>query len=71
MAKKYDLIIVGGGPCGLMAGRVAGENGLKVAVLDRKTEIWRNRRFDGGVVGINEYTFGQLALFNPRLLSPL
>jgi len=66
MAKKYDLVIVGAGPCGLMAGRVASENGLKVAVLDRKTEIWRNRRFDGGVVGINEYTFGQLALFNPR-----
>lgn len=66
MAKKYDLLIVGGGPAGLMAGRVAGENGLKVAVLDRKKEIWKNRRFDGGVFAINEYTFGQLALFNPR-----
>jgi len=66
MAKKYDLVIVGGGPAGLMAGRFAGENGLKVVVLERKKDICKVRRFDGGVFAINEYVFGQLALYNDR-----
>lgn len=66
MAKKYDLVIVGGGPAGLMAGRTAGENGLKVVILERKKDICKVRRFDGGVFSINEYTFGQLALYNDR-----
>jgi digeranylgeranylglycerophospholipid reductase len=66
MTKKYDLVIVGAGPAGLMAGRTAAENGLKVVILERKTDICKVRRFDGGVFAINEYTFGQLALFNER-----
>ncbi len=66
MAKQYDLVIVGAGPAGLMAGKVAAENGLNVVVLERKTDICKVRRFDGGVFAINEYTFGQLALFNER-----
>lgn len=66
MAKKYDLVIVGGGPAGLMAGRTAGENGLKAVILERKKDICKVRRFDGGVFAINEYVFGQLALYNDR-----
>ncbi len=37
MAKKYDLVIVGAGPGGAMAAKTAGENGLKTAILERKT----------------------------------
>jgi len=37
MAKKYDLIVVGGGTSGLEAARTAAENGLKVALLEMKT----------------------------------
>jgi len=33
MAKIYDLVIVGAGPAGAIAARVAGENGLKTALL--------------------------------------
>ena len=37
MTKKYDLVIVGAGPGGAMAAKTAGENGLKTALLERKT----------------------------------
>jgi len=37
MTKKYDLVIVGAGPSGAMAAKTAGENGLKTAILERKT----------------------------------
>ena len=47
MEKHYDLIIIGGGPAGLMAARVAGENGISTALLERKTDITRVRRVDG------------------------
>jgi len=36
---KYDLIVVGGGPGGLMAAKTAAEDGLKVLLIERKKEI--------------------------------
>jgi digeranylgeranylglycerophospholipid reductase len=36
---KYDLIIVGGGPGGLMAAKTAAEDGLKVILIERKRNI--------------------------------
>ena len=38
MAKHYDLIVVGGGTSGLEAAKTAAQNGLTVALLERKTE---------------------------------
>ena len=37
MAKKYDLVVVGGGTSGLEAAKTAAQNGLKVALLERKS----------------------------------
>ena len=39
MAKKYDAIIIGGGPNGLTAGAYLSKAGMKVLVLDRKCEM--------------------------------
>ena len=38
MAGKYDLIVVGGGTSGLEAAKTAARNGLKVALIERKTD---------------------------------
>ena len=67
MARKYDLVIVGAGPAGLMAAKAAGENGLKTALLERKTDITKVRRIDGGgLTPINEYMCGEILTFSPQ-----
>ena len=38
MTHRYDLIVVGAGPAGLAAAQAAGQHGLDVALLERKTE---------------------------------
>jgi len=67
MGKKYDLVVVGAGPAGLMAAKVAGENGLTVALLERKANITNINRVDGGALSpMNEYMFGQTMTFSPE-----
>lgn len=39
MSQRYDLIVVGAGPAGLMAAKTAGEMGLKTALIERKEHI--------------------------------
>lgn len=43
---KYDLIVIGGGPAGLMAAKTAAEDGLKVLLIERKKDITSTNRTD-------------------------
>ena len=36
MKASFDLIVIGAGPAGLAAAKTAAENGLSVALLERK-----------------------------------
>jgi flavin-dependent dehydrogenase len=44
MAKRYDLIVAGGGPGGLMAAKTAAEDGLKVLLIERKKDLTKIHR---------------------------
>jgi flavin-dependent dehydrogenase len=57
MKKKYDLVIVGAGPAGAAAAKTAGENGLKVAVLDRKTNPAVFKRGDSQLFASDSHFF--------------
>jgi len=67
MTKHYDLIVVGAGPAGLAAAQAAGQHGLNVALLERKTDITSlNRSCGQSLVSMNDYYFGDLAYYNNK-----
>lgn len=67
MSKKYDLIVVGAGPSGLMAAKTAGENGLKVALLERKSNITDLKRACAMMlVSLTDYYLGERVKINTR-----
>jgi len=64
---KYDLIVVGAGPAGLLAAKAAAENGLNVALLERKKDPTKLARSCGqSLISMNEYYMGNLCNFNAR-----
>ncbi len=75
MADVYDVAVVGGGPAGLMAAKIAGENGLSVALLERKENITAIQRSCATMFAIeDEYYFGERMYFNEeqgRLVFPV
>lgn len=65
MQHRYDVVIVGAGPAGLMAAKVAGENGLSVALLERKDTIADIQRCCATMFAIEDgYYFGERMYFN-------
>ena len=65
MPHTYDVVIVGAGPAGLMAAKVAGENGLTVALLERKDNIADIQRSCATMFAIeDDYYFGERMYFN-------
>lgn len=45
---KYDVIVIGGGPSGLMAAIAAGEKGAKVLLIDKGEKLGRKLAISGG-----------------------
>jgi predicted Rossmann fold flavoprotein len=45
---KYDCIVIGGGPSGLMAAIAAGEKGAKVLLIDKGDKLGRKLAISGG-----------------------
>ena len=75
MAKRYDIIVVGAGPAGLMAAKTAGEDGLKVALLERKNNIAHVTRACAMMfIGEDDYYFGERMYFshkNRKMVFPI
>ncbi len=73
MKKLFDVVVVGAGPCGAMAAKVAAENGLEVAMLERKTDISFIRRCCTGCLGLKDEFMGDIQHFDDktkRLIFP-
>jgi flavin-dependent dehydrogenase len=66
MKTTYDLIVIGAGPAGLMAAKTAGENGLKVALLERKSDFKKiERACMEALLAPYEHCLGEYMIFNP------
>jgi digeranylgeranylglycerophospholipid reductase len=48
MAEYFDVLVVGGGPAGLAAGRIIAQAGFSVLIVHRDAEIGRPVRTSGG-----------------------
>ena len=67
MKERYDVVVVGAGPSGLLAAKAVAENGFDVAVVERKEKIEVIGRTCGQtLLPPNDYFFGDLFHYNAR-----
>src|SRR3954470_5042853 len=45
---KYDIVVVGGGPAGMMAAGRAAESGAKVLLIEKNPKLGKNLLITGG-----------------------
>jgi flavin-dependent dehydrogenase len=68
---KYDLIVVGGGPGGLMAAKQAAEDGLKVVLVERKKNIIEVNRSCGEVFYIRKLSASKAGMHGDGYIEPV
>jgi flavin-dependent dehydrogenase len=68
---KYDLIVVGGGPGGLMATKTAAEDGLKVLLIERKKNIAEIHRTCAQVFYIRKLSSSKAGLHGDGYIEPV
>jgi len=68
---KYDLLVVGGGPGGLMAARTAAEDGLKVLIVERKRNPAEISRACLQIFYIRKYSASKAGLHGDGYIEPV
>jgi len=68
---KYDLIVVGGGPGGLMAAKTAAEDGLKVILIERKKNITEINRTCLQIFYIRKLSASRAGLHGDGYIEPV
>lgn len=67
MKERYDVVIVGAGPAGLLAAKALAENGFDVALLERKKDPAEILRSCGqSLLPPNEYFFGDIFHYSEK-----
>jgi predicted Rossmann fold flavoprotein len=63
MEKTFDVIVIGGGPAGMMAAGIAAENGARVLLLEKNRELGRKLLITGkGRCNITQAEFNNTEL---------
>lgn len=65
---RYDLIVVGGGPAGMMAAATAGGQGLKVALLEKNEKLGK-KLYITGKGRCNVTNFGDMEDFERNIMT--
>jgi digeranylgeranylglycerophospholipid reductase len=68
---KYDLIVIGAGPAGLMAARTAARDGLKVVLMEQRKKLCPVRRFCSQLIRIGDSGFSSDKKPTDRELRPV
>jgi flavin-dependent dehydrogenase len=71
MVKRYDLIVAGGGPGGLMAAKTAAEDGLKVILIERKKDLTEVHRACAQIFYIRKLSASKAGLHGDGYIDPV